>query len=90
MNAKHTPGPWTSREAFASVPTMHVLRPSGSHLCSLTGKDREANARLIAAAPELYEALREIYKRAQQDSYKPSMAFDISAIALAAISKVDA
>lgn len=57
---KHTPGPWT-----ADIDSSHhraVVRNGMEPLAEMwmTGKpqaEREANARLIAAAPELLEAL---------------------------------
>ena len=63
--AKHTPGPWfTHRDGFSSVYV--EARVGGGMLqevacCGPTneGSDQqEANARLIAAAPELLDALR--------------------------------
>lgn len=56
----HTPGPWTTRPAFASRPTLHVTDGKGSHLASFSGPNYEANARLVAAAPELLAALEQI------------------------------
>jgi len=68
--SKHTPGPWH----VGVVEKMEVLsdhgrlrlEPGGTTLypiCKVVMFDREedeANARLIAAAPEMYEALREL------------------------------
>lgn len=48
MNTKHTPGPWRVRED--SVVLIHEIDWSFS-------AGNEANARLIAAAPELYDEL---------------------------------
>lgn len=72
--AKHTPGPWfTHREGFSTV---YIEARIGGGLiqevaaCGPTNQgseQQEANARLIAAAPELLEALRgldEAYCRA--------------------------
>ena len=68
MTNKHTPGPWRIEEDFAvenlSDPT--YLKIKGSHLiCKLQvcddadiRREQEANARLIAAAPELLEACK--------------------------------
>ena len=58
--SKHTPGPWINCPS-----TARGAAPGKVHVCYLT-EDRgyellpqtEANARLIAAAPELLEALR--------------------------------
>jgi len=70
MNA-HTPGPWTtntdtrfrSMESMAMPESIGVRGPDGNFLASAfdfnrTDRDAEveANARLIAAAPELHEA----------------------------------
>lgn len=49
----HTPGPWI-------VKNSEVFSEDGEGICvpySITRKDR-ANARLIASAPELYEAAK--------------------------------
>ena len=63
---EHTPGPWrvvrpeyTNEHLTRIVPR---VRQDGSFpfYCSLGGENREANARLIAAAPELLEACREL------------------------------
>lgn len=63
----HTPGPWTAHQ--------YGVRDAGGYICALkwpslyTGQDerywretaeRQADARLIAAAPDLLEALRDI------------------------------
>jgi hypothetical protein len=50
---KHTPGPWKVQEAFNRIETEReiIATVDGGELGN--GK---ANARLIAAAPELYEA----------------------------------
>lgn len=55
----HTPGPWTTREATASTPTVHLTGPHG-HIASFTGKNRVADAALSAAAPELQTALEDL------------------------------
>lgn len=61
MSAKHTPGPWTAR-------TQRVMRAVTIEaagripICVTTGSvskaEHEANARLIAAAPELHNLAR--------------------------------
>jgi hypothetical protein len=68
MSTKHTPGPWlyiTGDEWSHSVVTEEGELPSGDMgywTVASINKNREpqhkANARLIAAAPELLEALR--------------------------------
>jgi hypothetical protein len=61
MKYTHTPGPWT---AFQAYPQRHTIGTPNGKICDLWGADPafytdedEANARLIAAAPELLEAL---------------------------------
>jgi hypothetical protein len=58
MAAKHTAGPWT-----ADVERGRVLCPRAQVAAEIadpdTGEPSEANTRLIAAAPEMYEALRD-------------------------------
>jgi len=63
-NMKHTPGPWTthldnSDLAMNGIGTVSVNGPKGIVCCceesSIEGT--ESNARLIAAAPEMLEAL---------------------------------
>lgn len=61
MSAKHTPGPWVIEENPYVSPAMQVaaFEESGNrHLQILVhSHNREADARLIAVAPELLEAL---------------------------------
>ena len=61
--SKHTPGPWRYQEG--SDPYTHIVRAGETGLGRFVvqcGQSRngseEANARLIAAAPEMLEALR--------------------------------
>ncbi|CEF54582.1 hypothetical protein [Acetobacter ghanensis] len=63
--AKFTPGPWHLEAGFESSPGdfeeyWQVHDGQDAIVCSssfCTAENKEANARLIAAAPELYEAL---------------------------------
>jgi hypothetical protein len=62
MSAKHTPGPWIWGDDFMGLygagPDNEVLsHASYEGMWVSYGPCREANARLIAAAPELLEAL---------------------------------
>ena len=56
--SKHTPGPWS---IYVNAPSDHVIRKmskDGYELCAIARvSSGYANARLIAAAPELLEAL---------------------------------
>jgi hypothetical protein len=61
--SKHTPGPWAvgpDLEVFYALNGVEITRPL--KLTSMAGRTEEdrANARLIAAAPELLEALKVI------------------------------
>ncbi|WP_370601149.1 hypothetical protein [Pseudomonas nitroreducens] len=63
--SKHTPGPWKAiKNGFYK---QAVMGPEGEYLTYSAGGDRlkgdqlEANANLIAAAPDLLEALTEIH-----------------------------
>ena len=55
MNAQHTPGPWFSCSGNAKNFYRIEARRGNDDMAiaELKGPDREANARLIAAAPEL-------------------------------------
>ena len=62
MDTKHTPGPWVAREYDGRIyiDTIEGLfRPGymATGVLSFDARGNEANARLIAAAPELLEAL---------------------------------
>lgn len=66
---EHTQGPWTCFVGNANGRGLIRIESSsespipGKHICSMPrGGISEQNAQLIAAAPELYEALKEMYK----------------------------
>ena len=54
--SKHTSGPWIIEQRDPLACT-YSLRLSKMGIDSIDGKESDANARLIAAAPELLEAL---------------------------------
>lgn len=58
MSAKHTPGPWT---VVVDPRDSHAYDVVGANGCKLTrgywGEWAKADARLLAAAPEMLEAL---------------------------------
>ena len=66
MAEQHTPGPWEynacSHGFFVSAPKYRTSRQrmyvADVSLMSANGEECEANARLIAAAPELLSALK--------------------------------
>jgi len=86
---KHTPGPWL----VANKTFVYALGPQGTNVfwahVQAAGAERAdeaekaANARLIAAAPTLLEALRAVAHRVQCSSY--GMGEDIAAIVAPAI-----
>lgn len=95
---KHTPGPWkavTSTEKVLDT----VINEFGDPVCQLHNgalnfkpDDIEANARLIAAAPDLLEALKVIAEGAGRFSKDPithaqNCIEDMKALAIAAIAK---
>jgi hypothetical protein len=61
--SKHTPGPWSvdaeDVDLFAQETHRIWINADGMHICYVDGPrnpERNANARLIAAAPDLLEA----------------------------------
>ena len=61
---KHTPGPWAAFQSKPDVGTnywrIRTASPESGLLDTIGGYCGEANARLIEAAPDLLEALRNI------------------------------
>lgn len=93
MNAKHTPGPWEIRDVnvtFISIgaPEHHSLADTWAIDEGVTTEQLHANARLIAAAPELLEALEQI-SHAEAATYDDIHAAiqDLVGIARAVIAK---
>lgn len=74
--SKHTPGPWTYRKLGVRAITYAITSGSTSIAATTDSKARKAeeqipNARLIAAAPEMYEALVWILQYIESpDSFK--------------------
>lgn len=62
--AQHTPGPWRANERRSLVPERffvdHVADPTKGIRVLIAENLSEANARLIAAAPDLLAALEDI------------------------------
>lgn len=79
--AKHTPGPWmlTEGDRFDKemvITTQHRLDESIGCICEMDvyftgqiGIEQEANARLIAAAPELLIALNDVLSEFAKDGH---------------------
>lgn len=73
MEAKHTPGPWDITASAANDGRLIVEDDIGHPICALSlrgvqGDTRKmsANAKLIAAAPDLLDALRAAYSDIQR------------------------
>ena len=66
MTTKHTPGPWTTDSKERTDTARYIMaaaRPFPHTIARIDLVNRaedEANAALIAAAPEMYEALRDL------------------------------
>lgn len=55
-NAKHTPGPWKATEKTVTAPETEDRLGMECRLYGGNSRDNRANARLIAAAPDLLDA----------------------------------
>jgi len=66
---KFTPGPWINEETAVAGPdgTLTVA------LLNTGNKDFKANARLIAAAPDLYELLQEVLDGDQSEIWSSQL-----------------
>ena len=71
-NAKHSPGPWTA--ASQDIDTNEIPIKCGKSILARVAPrphwdaTQEANARLIASAPELLEALKNLVSMGWNDS----------------------
>ena len=63
---KHTPGPWNIEKEDGEFIAIYSSKSSGSILLAdvldIYGKESKANARLIAAAPDLLEACQYVVR----------------------------
>lgn len=101
--SKHTPGPWliNPHDKISIIGpdgfTIANCRNSSFHRNAPNYDRQEANARLIAMAPELLEALRNIvnqqldYERVNNLSPKPGRKYcwDVTEQAAAVIAKIE-
>ena len=84
MEAQHTPGPWVSGDGMTTgrlVSAPNVTAKARRNVAHVGGPDREANARLIAAAPDLLDALQNL------ENDDGSIPYHAWALVQAAISK---
>jgi hypothetical protein len=77
---KHAPGPWTYHLGRGANPRLHIQTSAGYQIASTTelskhpaaqeeNDGRLANARLIAAAPELLEFIKAMLGDAERDEF---------------------
>ena len=76
----HSPAPWT---VFQDPSLRHTIGTATHRICDMWGKDRAhytsedaANARLIAAAPDLMAALRQLMEWEGYDGGPPGNGHD--------------
>lgn len=55
---KHTPGPWEAKDFCSPPETCYVVDSHGQLLVGAAKKISPANARLIAAAPDMFAVLK--------------------------------
>lgn len=94
---KHTPGPWDVFEGTVCIYTTTLEKGAGVAMAGMaarTPEEQQANARLIAAAPELLEAVELLLfssEWADETGYVQDVGFmdlgDIQAKARAAVTK---
>jgi len=96
MSTQHTPGPWSYRGSLGPHSNPHLLGPhvvenaTGIQIAILNGwrsEVSEANARLIAAAPALLEALRDMVNTLTDGPDESDIArvFSVARAAIAAV-----
>jgi hypothetical protein len=74
MEKKHTPGPWKA-QTHISLDRMEIRDANGRRIAEcamdfpMSAITHDANASLIAAAPELLEALQEIVTAADGEGW---------------------
>lgn len=66
---KHTPGPWTTYLNTMDDVIIRKMNAAGDELCVIAKGARYKDARLIAAAPELLEALQEMVEIAESQGH---------------------
>lgn len=73
MSDKHTPGPWNVLPAENEQGGFDIDSEYGYHIAETIGGldyEEEANARLIAAAPDLLEALIRLLPMAEDGAFQ--------------------
>lgn len=93
--AKHTPGPWRAVTVPYDSSAFYIearnapdkRSPMVAHIPRSTVQPMEANARLLAAAPDLLEALEGLLSHPNGGTYRNSADSEAVKAALAAIAK---
>lgn len=69
MSTKHTPGPWAVQRTDTDFGPIFKIRYHSrtDDIAELYADSDDGNAKLIAAAPEMAEALRAIYAEVRDD-----------------------
>ena len=83
----HTPGPWSSFGIYVTTEAGDTLARAEYSHCSLP--EARANARVMAAAPDLLEALKALRDGAYGNPSMPEENARIDAMADAAIAKAE-
>jgi hypothetical protein len=92
MDETHTPGPWRVRGTNFGYTNCDVLgppHPDGGDYAPICRANSEANARLIAAAPELLEACKELVQSLEVEKKRSGIVCFGFEAAKAAILKVE-
>ena len=78
VHTSFTPGPWVAEEVTYNI----LILAAGAVLTSAGGgftkEELEANARLIAAAPEMYEALNAVRHFLAKDDGRDEVALGLT------------
>ena len=81
---QHTPGPWFSADTHECP---DVMADGGFLIAKTRGINCEANARLIAAAPDMLAALQDIMAESSRDDDDHDVIATIQGICRAVIAK---
>ena len=86
MTEAHTPGPWTARRMHTGG--FDIMDPRNRDVVTVYGggvetESREANARLIAAAPDLLEALKSLVANLAEGDFISETRIDAARAAIA-------
>lgn len=94
---KHTPGPWRvsqfGRQTGSQITVMGADDFAVARCMDRTPEEHEADARLIAAAPEMYDALKRLWleiQRYEHIGHEGSELLEVMSDAREAIAKAEA